>query len=103
MISPPRILMLCAAAIAGALVLLEYGADPWLQATSPQGNPMRSYFDSQVSGTMNSVAAEFFFRMIHAGHLTGATPDQLDLIMNTLERYLDQALTSGRERDIYAA
>lgn len=88
----------------GILLLLEHGADPWLQAPSLNTDkPMRNYFDSLAGGTGNGIVAEIMFRIAYEGYFKGATLEQLSTIFNRYQKWLDEIEGSENSRDLRQA
>ena len=87
----------------GILVLLEGNADPWLQLPFPEGHLMRSFFDSLAFSSSGIVSGEIMFRIAHAGHFEGATPEQLQIVFDSFERTLRDLEGTRNRRQLQAA
>lgn len=51
------------------LVLLEFGADPWLDLPGPSGHKIGSYIEQMAASSGGTVSAETLFRIGRSGHL----------------------------------
>ena len=87
----------------GVLMLLEHGADPWLQAQTPQGTSARSFYDSIAFSASGIVAGEMLFRIADAGHFAGQPVDKVQMVYDVFERSLLDKQGSTRSADRHAS
>ncbi|TRW95372.1 hypothetical protein FNJ84_16760 [Paracoccus sp. M683] len=87
----------------GVLMLLEHGADPWLQAPTPQGTKARSFYDSIAFSASGIVAGEMLFRIADAGHFAGQPVDKVQIVYDIFERSLLDKQGSTRRADLHAS
>lgn len=68
--------------IGALLLLLEYGADPWLRVPYPEGTGTRDSFMEAISSSAGSgVAAEMLFRVLRATRLPPGPEDQQQTVL----------------------
>jgi len=86
----------------GLLVLLAHGADPWLEAITPQGTTARSFYDSLSFSSSGIVSGEIMFRIANAGYFEVQRVDQIQIIYDDFERSLLAKSGSTRTEDLNA-
>ncbi|WP_156121805.1 hypothetical protein [Halocynthiibacter namhaensis] len=86
--------------LAGVLLLLQHGADGWLEVFNSRGHHNRSYFDMMAVSSAGVTFGEIMFRIAHAGYFQGSTQEQIDVVFATLERYLKEIEGSRSSREL---
>ncbi len=86
----------------GMLMLLDFGADPWREAKTPQGTNARSFYDTYAFSASGIVSSEILFRIAHAGHFAGQASDQIQTIYDDFERSLSAKAGSTHTDDLHA-
>lgn len=89
--------------LAAILLLLEFGADPWVRYNGPSGRLSNSMINNLAFGAAANDASEILFRMARSGNLPKGPEEQEDEVFSLLSSVVDDFASGTGPRSRHKA